>query len=90
MKEKNTKKLEKVWSEITAKAWTDEKFKDQLLKNPNKVLEDHGLDTDGKQFKILEDTKSLTHFSLLTEPKGNPSKKECCDSCNHYWDLKKH
>ena len=56
---------QKIWAELVAKAWKDEKFKEELLKHPEKVLREHGLELPkGLAPVVIEDTASTIHFIL--------------------------
>lgn len=55
------------WAEIVAKAWHDEKFKKELLTNPEKVLSEHGI-KGIKGVKIVENTNETTYLVLPEKP----------------------
>lgn len=57
-----------VIGEIVAKAMQDEKLKQALLADPNKVLADGGVDTGGTSFKVYEDTATLKNIILPAQP----------------------
>jgi hypothetical protein len=42
-KESKQDYLQKQWSLVVAKVWTDEKFKKKLLANPHQVLRENGI-----------------------------------------------
>src|SRR3989442_1593129 len=68
---------QKTWAKIVAKAWSDEVFKQRLLKNPEAVFQEYGLDTpEGVTFKIHENTNKVVHIALPTKPAGNLSEEE--------------
>ena len=70
------KNLEAVWAEISAKAWTDETFKKQLFANPEKILQEYGLDTRQMHYRVVENTEKTTNLILPEKPKGNLSQEE--------------
>jgi hypothetical protein len=56
-----------IWGKITVKAWFDKKFKDELLKNPKKILEEHGIKTERyKQINVIDKTKESSDTLNLT------------------------
>lgn len=54
----------KKWTKIIAKAWSDEEFKKRLLHSPEKILEEYGIPTKGKKWKIVENTKETAYLIL--------------------------
>ncbi len=54
------------WAEIVAHAWMDEKFKKELLANPEKVLAEHGLKIKG--VKIVENAGETNYLILPKKP----------------------
>jgi len=62
--------LQKIWSKIVSKAWTDEKFKKRLLQNPKDVLKEFGIDTSKVDYTIIEDTDSKRTLILPKMPEG--------------------
>ena len=69
--------LQKELAQVVAKAWSDPQFKEQLMKNPEKVLKELGFFIpEGKQIKICEDTDSILHLVLPEKPKGEFSMEE--------------
>lgn len=70
-KEKNQDAQQKAWAKIVAKAWSDEVFKQRLLKNPDAVFQEYGLDTpEGITFKIHENSNKVIHITLPAKPEG--------------------
>jgi hypothetical protein len=39
----NKAQMEQIQKEIIAKAWSDQRFKERLLKNPREILEEYGI-----------------------------------------------
>jgi hypothetical protein len=61
MKQEDYKK----WQKIVAKSWEDEKFKKELIANPEKVLKENGLNiAAGKKFQVHENSETMTHLVL--------------------------
>lgn len=56
-------------SEIIARAWTDPKYKTQLLEDPKKTLREAGIDAP-KDIEVvfLEDTEKRKHLVLPAPP----------------------
>jgi hypothetical protein len=62
-------KLQRLYSQITAKAWADPKYKARLLSDPAAVLGEAGVTTlDGRAVTVVENTPKLFHFVLLARP----------------------
>lgn len=56
-------------SQLVAKAWADESFKQQLLADPVTVLKAEGLELPaGLTVKVLENTDQLYHLVLPPKP----------------------
>ena len=56
-------------AKVIAKAWTDPKYKAQLLKNPAKVLKAEGIKTPkGAKIHVHENTKKAFHMVLPAKP----------------------
>ena len=72
----NNGQIKKKWAEIVAKAWMDEKFKQELLANPSKILKEYGIETSGIDYQIVENTKSKCYFVLPAKPEGNLSEHD--------------
>ncbi len=48
--------VSQAWSKIIAKAWSDDAFKAQLVRDPNPVLDQYGIDDlDAYHVKVVED-----------------------------------
>jgi hypothetical protein len=61
----------KAWNKIIAKAWSDSNFKQKLLNEPQKVLKEHGIDTQtGMEIRIFENTNKVTYLILPEKPEG--------------------
>ena len=65
MGKKNTERL----SKVIAKAWTDEEFKQKLLKDPKTVLAEEIADLPADiEVQIHENTDKVVHFILPKKP----------------------
>jgi hypothetical protein len=59
----------KLWSQLVAKAWADEKLRERLLSDPMTVMEEHGLCVPpGIQVKIVQNTAGVIHLPLPPKP----------------------
>jgi hypothetical protein len=59
------KKFEKAWSQIVAKAWSDEAFKARLLAEPAAVLKENGIPVpEGLVLRVVEDSATVGHLIL--------------------------
>jgi hypothetical protein len=53
---KGEEKFIKIWSEIVARAWSDETFKKRLFEHTEQVFKEYGLSTQaGVHYKIVEE-----------------------------------
>jgi|WetSurMetagenome_2_1015567.scaffolds.fasta_scaffold298261_2 hypothetical protein len=61
--------FEKAWSQIVAKAWSDELFKKRLLADPAAVLKEHGIELPTEvAVKVVEDSAKVVHLILPNPP----------------------
>jgi hypothetical protein len=59
----------KKWAKIIAKAWADENFKNELLKNPSKVFKENGIELpSGTSVEVREYDPKKLHLTLPTKP----------------------
>ena len=69
MADKSEASVQAAWAKLVAKAWSDEAFKQRLLKDPTAVAKEAGLDLPGGMaLKVVEDTDKLVHFVLPSPP----------------------
>ncbi len=69
--------FQKNYAKIVAKAWSDPKFKEQLLKNPEAVLKEQGIEIPkGTKIKIHENTEDTMNFVLPKMPSEKLSEKD--------------
>jgi hypothetical protein len=68
MSSKKEEALKKAWINIVARAWRDETFKKQLLKNPSQVLKEHGIDVPGITFHVHASSKKDIHLGIPPVP----------------------
>jgi len=77
---------EKQWSQIVARAWSDQAFKSRLLTDPRTVLREHGLDLEPDiDVKVVESTAKLRHFILPTSPAGEMAEEELNPAPDDYY-----
>lgn len=63
---------------LVAKAWSDEAFKEKLLKNPKAVLEEEmggKLPEEIKNVRIIEETEDTIYISLPKKPEPSSSEE---------------
>ena len=61
----------KQWSQIVAKAWADDQFKQRLLADPAAVLNELGVMVPaGVTVKVVENTDTVCNLVLPGKPKG--------------------
>ena len=66
--------IEAKWKSIVGKAWGDERFKQSLLDNPNKALQDAGIAAPGGvNFVVVENEPDRIHLVLPAAPSGDLS-----------------
>ena len=59
----------KKWSQLVAQAWSDEKLKQRLLKDPSSVLREHGIDVAaGVEIRVVENTDKVRYLTLPAKP----------------------
>jgi hypothetical protein len=81
----------KAYAKIIAKAWSDPKFKEQLLKDPEAVLKKNGIEIPkGEKIQVHESTSKILHLVIPQKPTGELSMKDleskaagicCCGTC---------
>jgi hypothetical protein len=68
---------DKQWSQIVARAWADEVFKQRLMTDPRAVLREHGLELAPEtEVRVVEDTETVHHFVLPPNPVGELTEEE--------------
>lgn len=74
-KEKTVKKKEtqdalaKKWAKVITKAWTDESFKQKLLKNPALTLQENGIAVPKEtKIEVHTDTSKIVHLVIPQKP----------------------
>ena len=61
----------KLWSQIVARAWADDKFKQRRLADPGAVLKENGVAVPGGwTVKVVENTDTVCNLVLPGKPKG--------------------
>ena len=57
------------WKKVTERAWSDDKYRQELIDNPNKVLKAAGLDVPaGVNFVVVENEPDRLHLVLPCRP----------------------
>ena len=64
------------FAQVITKAWMDPAFKERLIANPKKVLEQEGVHLSSKDIAIVENTRNKSYLVLPERPHGQLSEKE--------------
>ena len=65
----NTSDWQKGYVQVVAKAWSDDTYKDELLRDPRAVLADAGLEVPSSfEIAVVEDSADKKHFVLPAKP----------------------
>lgn len=80
--------FQKAWGKVIAKAWTDELFKQRLLKNPKAVLDEYGIHVSDnvRNIKIHENSRDTLHLVLREAPHGHLSQAELEKIAAGFWE----
>ena len=58
-----------LWSQLVAKAWSDEKLRERLISDPKAVMEENGLPTPpGIDVRVVENTENVIYLPLAAKP----------------------
>ena len=69
--------FQKQWNQIVAKAWADDKFKQQLLANPAAVLRENGVTVPADVIvKMSENSDKVLNLTLPAKPKEELSEAD--------------
>ena len=63
------------FAQVITKAWMDPAFKERLIANPKKVLEQEGVHLSSKDIAIVENTRNKSYLVLLKGPTASSQKK---------------
>jgi hypothetical protein len=64
-----TMSQERLWSQVIARTWSDEDFKERFMIDPRGVLAEHGIELpDDADIKVVQDTDTLRHLVLPAAP----------------------
>ncbi len=78
--------FDKAWAKVVARAWVDEEFKKQLLKNPEKVLKEMGIAIpSGVKLELHQQTDKNLHLILPSKPSAELS-EEALKNVAAGWD----
>src|SRR6188768_2313617 len=82
----NQEKCGKKMSQLIAKCWADEGFKQKLLADPAATLKADGVELPaGLSVKALENTDKLFHLVIPAKPSGAMSDDELADVAGGGW-----
>src|SRR5579871_4736527 len=63
------------WMQVLAKAWSDETFKERLLRDAASALKEFGIKPPaGVEFRVVENTDNVTYITLPPRPSATASK----------------
>ncbi len=92
---KQDKFHQKQWGKIVAQAWSDADFKARLLREPQAVLREFGIEPEaGVELRVVEDEASVQHLILPPCPSGDLAEEELapgavgfcyCGFCRACW-----
>ena len=62
------------WTQVIAKAWQDDKFKERLMRDASSALMEFGIKTPpGVELRVVENTNNVTYITLPPRPAGGAS-----------------
>jgi hypothetical protein len=68
---------ERLWSQIVARAWADDEFKQRLTQDARGVLAEYGVELPGDvDVRIVEDTATTRHLLLPPPPSDELTDEE--------------
>lgn len=74
---KTKEELDRAWSKIVAKAWTDEEFKEKLMNDPTETLKELGFEFQpGQKIELHEQGGRVVHLIFPNKPEGELSETE--------------
>ena len=83
--------LRETWRQIVARAWEDERFRQSLIDDPNKVLADHGYpNAPGVHFVIVENEPNRVHLVLPAKPRAAAAVTDADASSLSWYDAAGH
>jgi hypothetical protein len=60
----------KQWGQVVARAWSDEAYKQRLLRAPQSVLQEHGIEVPaGAEVRVVENTEQVVYLVLPQRPR---------------------
>ncbi len=79
------------WRNIVTRAWSDEKFRQALIDDPNKVLAEHGVPAQpGMHFVVVENEPNRVHLVLPSKPDAAQTVKEADAGSMSWYDAAGH
>jgi len=59
----------KLWAQLVAKAWTDDKLRERLMSDPQSVMEENGLPVPpGLEVRVVQNTEGVIYLPLPPKP----------------------
>ena len=60
------------WSRLVAETWRDEALKHRLLRDPARVLREHGIEVRANiEVRVVENTDAISYLILPARPPGD-------------------
>ena len=77
---------QKGYAKVVAKAWSDNTYKDGLLRDPRVVLEEAGLEVPSSvELAVVEDSVEKRHLVLPAKPEEGEISEETLDGVAGGW-----
>lgn len=77
--------FDEVWRKVVARSWTDGKYKQELLDDPNKVLTAAGaVIPEGVHFVVVENEPTRLHLVLPTQGIGLTEREDGGQTISEY------
>jgi hypothetical protein len=81
-----TNEFQEVWRRIVARAWADPRFKEELVRHPNELLAQVGIESPpGTHFVVVENDANRVHLVLPAVPSEEAAPEEAgSEAVGHY------
>jgi hypothetical protein len=76
---------ERLWSQLIARVWSDDDFKQRLMVDPRGVLAEFGIEVpEGTDINVVEDTARVRHLVLPPSPANELTDEDLAGSNTAY------
>jgi hypothetical protein len=83
----NPAEAQKRYSQLIAKTWSDEAFKQQLLADPTTTLRAAGIEVPANvSFRVVEDSPNVIHLVLPSKPASSELDDQDLERVSGGWD----